>query len=64
MALRYGHTIAEKLTLGHIAAMRRCGLSWSVIARQLNDAGSRTRGGKVWTRVSVAERFNKAVRGC
>lgn len=62
LALQIKRSEAEQLTLDRIAAMRRCGLSWSVVARRLNEAKSRTRGGKEWTRVSVAEVFNRAMR--
>ena len=62
LALQIKRSEAEQLTLDRIAAMRRCGLSWSVVARRLNEAKSRTRGGKEWTRVSVAEVFNRAMK--
>ena len=62
MALAYGHNAEERLTLDRIAALRRANLSWGVIADRLNKAGSRTRGGKEWTRVSVYERWRGEVR--
>ena len=58
----YGHNAEERLTLDRIAALRRCGLSWSVIAERLNKAGSTRRKGGAWDRLSVYERWKRATQ--